>query len=412
MNNPFLSPAKLLAVLLSLLFSHAAFSQDDIIMRNDDVVKAKVEEVGVDVIRYRKADNMDGPMYDMPKRDVYMIVYNNGSRDVINPRDGQQQGGYADAAIRQAPPEMPVYEQPFCPGAGYLWTPGYWAFGAGGYYWVPGVWVMAPRPGYLWTPGYWGFGNGIYGWHEGYWGEHIGFYGGVNYGYGYGGRGYEGGRWEGGEFRYNTAVTRVDVTVVHTTYVDNTVVRNNSVAGRSSFNGEGGVRVEAASNERAAMSENHVRPTAEQQTHVEAARSDKSQYVSENHGKPTVAAMNKPNGEHFGPEGHPTEAHPNTVTGAPKSAAVQPEHRNEPALQSPHSNVTPANSSPAEHNNATPAEHTNSSPAEQHPAAGQPARGGAQQHTNMIPGNNLKPAAKPAAKPAPKAEPAKPAGKK
>jgi WXXGXW repeat (2 copies) len=30
--------------------------------------------------------------------------------------------------ITVAPPPLPVYEQPICPGDGYLWTPGYWAW--------------------------------------------------------------------------------------------------------------------------------------------------------------------------------------------------------------------------------------------------------------------------------------------
>src|SRR6202035_2556668 len=44
-------------------------------------------------------------------------------------------------SIRLGPPAIPVYEQPPCPVEGYLWTPGYWAYGDAGYYWVPGVWV-------------------------------------------------------------------------------------------------------------------------------------------------------------------------------------------------------------------------------------------------------------------------------
>jgi len=43
-------------------------------------------------------------------------------------------------SINFAPPELPVYEQPLCPGDGYLWTPGYWAYGDDDYYWVPGTW--------------------------------------------------------------------------------------------------------------------------------------------------------------------------------------------------------------------------------------------------------------------------------
>ena len=41
-------------------------------------------------------------------------------------------------AVTIAPPELPVYEQPICPGDGYLWTPGYWAYGDDGYFWVTG----------------------------------------------------------------------------------------------------------------------------------------------------------------------------------------------------------------------------------------------------------------------------------
>ena len=60
-------------------------------------------------------------------------------------------------SIRIAPPELPVYEQPECPGDDYIWTPGYWAYEDDDYYWVPGVWVEAPETGYLWTPNYWSF---------------------------------------------------------------------------------------------------------------------------------------------------------------------------------------------------------------------------------------------------------------
>src|SRR5215475_13179531 len=93
-------------------------------------------------------------------------------------------------SISIGPPPIPVYEQPPCPDEGYIWTPGYWAYGEEGYFWVPGTWVMAPEPGYLWTPGYWGWDTGYYHWHPGYWGTEIGFYGGINYGFGYYGRGY------------------------------------------------------------------------------------------------------------------------------------------------------------------------------------------------------------------------------
>ena len=141
-------------------------------------------------------------------------------------------------AITIAPPELPVYDQPICPGDGYIWTPGYWAYGDDDYYWVPGTWVLAPEVGFLWTPGYWGWGDGGYIFHDGYWGPQIGFYGGINYGFGYFGHGYEGGRWDNGHFFYNRAVTNVNVTVIHNVY--ETRVANNTTVTRVSYNGGNG----------------------------------------------------------------------------------------------------------------------------------------------------------------------------
>jgi hypothetical protein len=55
---------------------------------------------------------------------------------------------------------------------------------------------------------------GLRGWTlrlaAGYWGPHVGFYGGINYGFGYGGVGFFGGEWRGGAFAYNTAVMNVN----------------------------------------------------------------------------------------------------------------------------------------------------------------------------------------------------------
>src|SRR5215472_4635668 len=94
-------------------------------------------------------------------------------------------------SVTIAPPPLPVYTQPICPGPGYIWTPGYWAYDPDdGYYWVPGTWVTAPSIGVLWTPGYWGWSGAAFVWNAGYWGPTVGFYGGINYGFGYTGVGY------------------------------------------------------------------------------------------------------------------------------------------------------------------------------------------------------------------------------
>ena len=194
----------------------------------------------------------------------------------------------------EPPPPLPEYQQPPCPEEGYLWTPGYWAWAGGGYYWVPGTWVAPPRVGVLWTPGYWGFVGGVYLFHAGYWGPHVGFYGGVNYGFGYGGVGFVGGHWAGNTFAYNTAVVNVNTTVVHNTYVNNVTV-NNVTVNRVSYNGgTGGVVAAPTAQERTAMQEPHVPPTPAQQAHVQEAVKNPALSARANGGHPSIAATPRP----------------------------------------------------------------------------------------------------------------------
>jgi hypothetical protein len=199
---------------------------------------------------------------------------------------------FADVSlsINIAPPELPVYEQPILPSEGYVWTPGYWAYADNGYYWVPGAWILPPQVGFLWTPGYWDWNDGFYIFNNGYWGRSIGYYGGVNYGYGYGGRGYEGGRWNGDRFNYNLAVNHVNVENVHNSYTQN--VTNNVTVNRVSFNGgTGGTQVRPTAEETAAGREQHISATPEQVNHEHIARSNPQQRQSVNQGRPPAAAV-------------------------------------------------------------------------------------------------------------------------
>jgi hypothetical protein len=222
------------------------------------------------------------------------------------------------ASITVAPPVLPVYVQPVIPGEGYLWTPGYWAYGPEGYFWVPGVWVRPPQVGLLWTPGYWGWHGGIYSWNGGYWGPHVGFYGGVNYGFGFGGVGFAGGRWEGGHFAYNSAVNVGVVGGGFHSYRENVAVNNV----HTSFNGgAGGIRAEASASDRAAMKEHHFEATREQTAHHEAASHDRSQLNSVNHGRPSTAAMSRPHAA-AASASHAGGAVNHASGGAPKSGGA------------------------------------------------------------------------------------------
>jgi hypothetical protein len=222
-----------------------------------------------------------------------------------------------------APPVLPVYVQPALPAPGYIWTPGYWAYGDAGYYWVPGVWVQPPTAGLLWTPGYWGFAGGFYGWHAGYWGPHVGFYGGVNYGFGYGGVGFFGGEWRGGVFAYNSACANFGGVHVTNVYVDRTVIERNTIVNvnHTSFNGPGGIVRQPSPEERQFAGERHVEPTANQMQHQTLASQDRGQLASVNHGRPATMAAANVNQYHQVAQQH---AASQPISAADRSAGMRP----------------------------------------------------------------------------------------
>ena len=202
--------------------------------------------------------------------------------------------GQIGVRVAIGPPALPFYDQPICPGDGYLWTPGYWAYddSVSDYYWVPGTWIMAPEVGFLWTPGYWGWGDGGFLFYEGYWGPFVGFYGGINYGFGYWGGGYGGGRWDHGHFFYNRSVNNVDITINRNVYNERIEVTNEN---RVSYNGgRGGVEARPTAEQQAVATQRHI-PAVEAQTqHAQAACANPEQRAGTNHGNPAIAATAKP----------------------------------------------------------------------------------------------------------------------
>lgn len=310
-------------------------------------------------------------------------------------------------SVRIGPPPLPVYDQPVCPAPGYMWTPGYWAWDDDdGYYWVPGTWVEAPEPGLLWTPGYWGWNDGVYAWNAGYWGPTVGFYGGVNYGYGYFGPGFGGGEWRGGTFFYNTAVMHVNTVTIRNVYVNRTVIVNNT--SHVAFNGgRGGVQARPTPEQVAYAHRTHTPPVASQVQHAREASKNRALFASTNHGRPTIAATAKPGefsgkgvvrakaagGTYHAPKMSPKEARASAPGGRPGA-------ENRPVQKSA-ANSRPAESRSAVHaSTAHPgtARTSEAHPAEGHAAAGHaPAPRTSESRANGVSG------AKPAPKPAPHA---------
>ena len=252
----------------------------------------------------------------------------------------------AGISVDIAPPPLPVYAEPPLPDDGYIFTPGYWAWAPSGFYWVPGTWVLPPAPGLLWTPGYWAFIDGVYVWNPGYWGPTVGFYGGVDYGFGYYGSGYDGGYWQGGFFFYNGAVHNFGRTRVAHSYRKD--VSDSHV--RVSFAGSAhGTSARPGPDETRAASEPHQPAHALQMQHETQAATIRTAPAAVNHGRPPVAATQRP-ATFTGPgitSARPSAPHP---AAAPRPAPASAPH--------PPGGGAP----PAGHGGGTPPAHGNGEP--------------------------------------------------
>ena len=181
----------------------------------------------------------------------------------------------------------------------------------------------------LWTPGYWAFVAGAYAFRPGYWGPHVGFYGGIDYGFGYNGAGYFGGRWDNGRYFYNGAANNFGA--VHVADIYSEKIVNNTTITRVSFNGgEGGVAAKPTNQELLAEKEPHIPASKLQVDHARASSMRGEQFVSTNHGKPAIAATERP-GEFQGKGVVSAKAAGKAVQAAPAPGGnVQPESKETP----------------------------------------------------------------------------------
>jgi hypothetical protein len=75
----------LLMLFVTLFVSVSAVTAQDIItLKNGDEIKAKVQEIGLSDVKYKKFENLTGPTYTLLKTEIFMIKYENGEKDVFD----------------------------------------------------------------------------------------------------------------------------------------------------------------------------------------------------------------------------------------------------------------------------------------------------------------------------------------
>ncbi len=70
-----------------LSFGTIAIAQDKIVKKDGAEIECKVIEITDELIKYRKLDNLEGPLYSLKKSDITVIQYENGTLDVFNEQE-------------------------------------------------------------------------------------------------------------------------------------------------------------------------------------------------------------------------------------------------------------------------------------------------------------------------------------
>ena len=130
-----LSPLLAMAVALFItgcpLHQDVAASTDQAVAQDQASDPSAVNEAPADSNAQAPVDN--NAQQSAPPPDAGGNYSQPSDQPSYDPGNGEQPAYTAD----QPPPPLPDYEQPQAPGDGYMWTPGYWAYGQDGYYWVP-----------------------------------------------------------------------------------------------------------------------------------------------------------------------------------------------------------------------------------------------------------------------------------
>ena len=81
-------PIFLLLIIITTICSIKA--QDVMITKDGKKITAKIEEIGIDIVKYKKFENQNGPTYSINKNEVASIMYENGEIDVFSKEKKEQ----------------------------------------------------------------------------------------------------------------------------------------------------------------------------------------------------------------------------------------------------------------------------------------------------------------------------------
>ena len=75
---------KVLFIIVALMAFNISNSQDIIIKKSGDEIKSKIFEVTSTDVKYKNFDNQNGPLYTISKSEIFVIKYENGTKEIIS----------------------------------------------------------------------------------------------------------------------------------------------------------------------------------------------------------------------------------------------------------------------------------------------------------------------------------------
>jgi hypothetical protein len=81
--------------LFFFMVTSLSYSQDIILQKNGSKISSKILEVTLSDIKYKKFENLDGPVYIISKKSIISITYQNGSIDDFSQLEGQKNDSIA-----------------------------------------------------------------------------------------------------------------------------------------------------------------------------------------------------------------------------------------------------------------------------------------------------------------------------
>lgn len=74
---------KLYLTSIFILFTIYCNSQDIIILKDGDEIKSKVQEILTNEVKFKKINNLEGPIYSINKDKIVMIIFENGEKEIF-----------------------------------------------------------------------------------------------------------------------------------------------------------------------------------------------------------------------------------------------------------------------------------------------------------------------------------------